>query len=230
MQQWLDVTANNLANSTTTGYKRDGFAFAEAMERVMASNGGDGRILGSIGNGAVPVAEFTIFDRGTVSTTGNPLDLAIDSPRGWFAVDRGGQTMYTRAGNFTLDAQRQIVDVCGNPVLDRRGNPITVPQGQIEISQTGAVSVGGRQVAEIAIYDGQMAKVGSSLYRAVGNPLLLDTRDVLVRQGALEQSNVNPVESMINLITIGRTFEISQKSITQQDELTQRLIQSLSER
>lgn len=226
-QKWLDVVSNNLANVSTNGFKRDELAFADAYVREMRTAGGAGRTIGSLGSGATLVSQYTVFEQGPVTATGNPLDLAITADNALFAVQTPQGTRYTRDGAFALDSERQLVTKQGYPVLDDSGSPISLPEGEFSISASGAILSEGQEVARIGVYSGTFRKAGGSLYEgsnaeAISEPSL--------SPGAIEGSNVNAVEAMIQMISVNRSFELAQKSITQQDELTQRLISSLQDR
>lgn len=224
-QQWMDVVANNLANASTTGFKRDSVAFDEAMLRELASG------VRQIGSGPVAPPPVTVFEPGAVEVTGNPLDLAIGSARGLFAIQAGPRTediRYTRDGSFTLNDKRELVNSSGAAVLDTQGRKIVVPQGTIAISNEGILTVNDEKVAEIGVYDSAgFQKEGANLYKAEASVTRIAAK---VRSGALEGSNVNAVESMVQMIGISRAFELAQKSIQSQDEQTQKMIQSLSDR
>src|SRR5579862_5330180 len=100
-QRLLDVTANNLANVSTNGFKSDGLIFRDALEANMSQNG---QPIGQMSFGVQSDGGFTNFEVGSISQTGNPLDVAITSPQGAFKVDIGnGQFRYTRDGAFRLD-------------------------------------------------------------------------------------------------------------------------------
>lgn len=225
-QQAMDVLTHNLANVSTTGYKRDGLAFNDALVRELKW---DGQQIGSLGAGAAPMQQYTSFEVGSINETGNPLDVAIAAERGMFAVTDKGQTAYTRNGSFGLDAQRRLVTQEGHPVLDAQGREITLPDGVPSIMSDGTVVVGGETVAQIGVYDASsFTKRGSNLFTASG-PVTPVAAPIL-KSGALEGSNVNAVEAMVQMIQLSRQFEMSQRSIVSQDELTQRLIQSLQDR
>lgn len=228
-QQQLDMVANNLANVSTNGFKRDGLAFADTLERQMNVGGSP---IGSLGCGAHVVGQFTIFDKGPMSQTGRNLDVAIQADKGLFAIhvpDQSGQgnptTMYTRDGSFATNADGQLATKDGYPVLDASGNPIDIKSGAVKIGNDGTVTVNDVSAGRIGVFDGQFSKVGSNMYLATGTPQAID--NAVVSPGFVEGSNVNAIQSMIDLITIGRSYELSQKSMSQQDELTQKLIQSL---
>ncbi len=226
LQEWLDVASNNLANVNTTGFKRDELTFRDAMERELRPAGG-GHALGSMGAGAISFSAHTVMEGGAVQATGNPLDLAIEDPRGMFAVETPRGLRYTRDGAFKLDPQGMLVTQQGHPVLDDTLSPIGPLTGALRVDANGEVFADGDSVARIGVFAGAFRKEGGNLFQSGNAEPLEESR---VAPGALESSNVNPIEAMIAMITVQRAFELSQKTISQQDELTQRLIQSLQER
>src|SRR5579862_5904364 len=140
-EQWLDTISNNLANASTTGFKRDGMTFQATLQQVSA-NGGAGGSVGTISSGTVIATPFsTLGELGPMTPTGNPFDVAIKNPGAMFAVkESSGQVSYTRDGSFTLDPERNLVTQSGAKVLDESLNPITIPAGQISISSTGTIT------------------------------------------------------------------------------------------
>ena len=231
-QDWLDVVSNNLSNVNTTGYKRDGMMFQELMERNLFANGGGGENLGVLGSGPTAKSQFTVWEPGSVATTGNPLDVAILTNQGLFAVQAGDQVRYTRGGNFARDAQGFLVTKNGERVLDNERRPINLgPGGQPDIDPQGIVTVrqddgSTEEVGRLGIFIGTFRKQSNSLYNS-DNAILMPENEVNLRSEALEQSNVSAVEMMIDMITLSRTFELAQKAISTQDEQTGRLLDSL---
>jgi flagellar hook-basal body protein len=223
-QQWLDVVAHNLANSSTTGFKRDGLAFNDGLVRELSGPGGRGGSIGSLGSGAVLQGKYTDRSVGTINRTGNRLDVAILGDEGAFAVRTQAGVRYTRDGSFTLDHQRRLIDQRGNPVLDRNLQPIVVPPGQPEFDATGQLLVDGEFVAQIGVWQGEMTKVGHSLHAAAQPKLVEWPR---LEPMALEGSNVNAVSEMVSMIRLNRAFELAQRQIQSQDESLERLIQTL---
>lgn len=222
-QRMLDVTANNLANVSTTGFKKDGVLFRDALEANMTVAG---RPLGKMSYGVIAEGQFTDFAQGPISPTGNPLDVAITDSKGAFKVDLGnGKTGYTRDGSFRLDEQKQLVTKDGHPVLNDRDQPITLEGAKIAIEKNGAITVDGAEVATLGVFDGTFTKQGGNLY-ASNDAQASDT--ISVQSQALEGSNVNAIEAMVQMITVQRGFDLAQKAVSQHDELTQRLLQSLS--
>lgn len=231
LQRGMDVTANNLANTSTTGFKRDGLIFQDTLQREMYANGGFGQSVGKLGAGAQAVEEYTIRENGAINLTNNPLDMAITSPTGMFAIKVGNETKYTRDGAFAIDEQRRLVTKNGYPVLDPSGDEITIPAGAIQVDDGGAISVGGAVIGQVGVFNlnanSAFIKEGENLFSATNGASAVD--DSPIAASSLEASNVNAVESMLDMIKIGRLFELSQKNIQGQDELLQRLISSLNE-
>lgn len=224
-QRRLDVLAHNLANAATSGYKRDGVAFADVLVRELYANGGMGEHLGSIGSGPSLSRQFTVMERGPITHTGNGLDVAIEDPECMFAVQTKFGVRYTRNGAMQLNASGELVDSRGNLVLDDRMQPITVGGAPAQIQPDGEIVAGDQTFGRIGIFRGAFAKVGENLFESTDAQPDADCR--LVPQ-SLEGSNVNPVQEMIRMIEVSRSFEMAQRSIVQQDELTKTLIQSLN--
>ena len=238
-QLWLDVVANNLANVNTTGFKRDGIQFSDWMERKLFADGGNGAQIGTLGAGPAPFKPFVAWNVGTMSTTDNPLDFAITTEKGVFAIQApsvpGGPNpniVYTRDGSFQLNADGQIVDKHGWPLLDENMKPITLDTGQIpaadEMGNVGPTKPSddgtAGAMAKIGLFEGEFTKLGDNLFTSKNAKIAADAR---IQPRTLEGSNVNTVETMIQMITVSRSFELAQKSITTQDEMTGRLIESL---
>ena len=222
-QKWMDVITQNLANTSTIGYKRDGVAFANMVERQMQLGAFN---LGTLGNGPQQVGEFTEFEPGALIATKNPLDVAIGGEKGVFGVQTPNGIAYTRDGSFGLNSERVLVNKQGYPVLSDASQPIRLDAGEVRIQQDGSIEVDGKPSGKIGVFDGTFQKIGGSLFSATGRTTTIETE---LKPQSLESSNVNAIESMVQMITLNRTFELAQKSISQQDDLTQRLIQSLQE-
>ena len=223
--RWMDTITNNLANASTTGFKADQVSFSDVFVREVYDNGGAGSYLGSVGTGPVEVGQFTRFDLGAAHQTSNPLDVALGSTQTMFSVkDANGDVRYTRDGSFQLDETRTLVNKTGLKVLDPRGQPITFKeQGEVSIEPDGTIMQGGSQIGKLGIFSGTFKKEGFNLYEA-GN--ITASTDPKVQQGFLEGSNADAVSSMIDFIQVNRLFEMAQKSIQAQDEMTGKLIEN----
>lgn len=198
-----EVVAHNLANADTSGFK---------AERVFAQAVGD----------LLP-APNTATDRtaGTLQVTGNPLDLALGG-EGFFVVDTPGGERLTRGGAFQLDAEGRIVDANGNALLGE-GGAILASGGEISVGKDGSVRVEGREVGRLRL---ETVPQGANLVHAGANLLLPDPaggplpdEQRLVKQGALETSNVNTVGSLVDMIEIQRAYTAVQRAVTTLDDI-----------
>ncbi len=240
----LDVIANNLANINTVSFKRDRANFEDLFYRYRPLPGGQdsaGNLTPTgigIGLGSRVSSTQTDFDQGSFQMTGNQLDVAIEG-NGFFPVlDPSGETLYTRAGNFSVDANGNLV--MGSASIGRPLDPAIViptdatdivisPEGLIQVrqyAQTQLSQVGQIQLALFVNPDG-LQKLGDNLYRETdssGTAILsnpgIDGLGV-VRQNALESSNVEPVQELIDLITTQRAFELNSQVVQAGDQIMQ---------
>ena len=245
METKLDVIANNLANIETTAFKADRANFEdlfynhEVYPGVQDTSGQYTPTGIAIGYGSRVSSVQTNFVQGAFRQTGEALDLAIEG-RGFFQVldPSSGETLFTRAGNFSINANGEIV--MGSASTGRLLEPsisIPVDATDISISAEGLVFVkqpGATQLAQVGqielaqfINPEGLLKIGENLYAetdasgtaTLGNPGQDGVG--LVRQNALEASNVQPVKELIDLITTQRSFELNSKAIQTGDELLQ---------
>jgi flagellar basal-body rod protein FlgF len=213
-----DVIANNLANATTAGYKGDR-AVQQAFPAMLLQQVQTGRQIGSLSLGTRVADVVTDGSQGAIRNTGNAYDLAIAGD-GFFSVQAATGVRYTRDGSFSVDAKNQLVTARGEPVLDKNNRPITIPASgdRATIDEQGNVIANGRTIATLAVtvLDPQtLRKQGDDLYQ--GTPQRGGAQG-RVEQGYLEQSNVNSVREMVDLIETMRSFEASQKVTQSLDE------------
>ncbi len=245
MQTKLDVIAHNLANVNTVGYKKnranfeDLFYRQEALPGAQDDAGGQTATGTAIGLGTQVSSVQTNFAQGAFMTTGNTLDVAIEGP-GFFQVQDPvtSETVYTRAGNFSVNAQNNLV--LGSAQTGRLLDPqVSIPQDatDVDITFDGRVLVtqqGASQPTEVArltlatfINAEGLLKLGENLYReteASGTPVVANPGQSglgILRNGALEASNVEPVQELIDLITTQRSFELNSQAIQAGDEILQ---------
>lgn len=197
----LDVLSQNVANMRTAGYRAE-------------------RLAVDFRTGLLENTPTLDMADGSLSTTGHPLDLAIRGP-GFFAVDVNGQTMLTRNGQFHIDADQQLVDSAGHPVLGQSG-PITLNHTHVQIDATGAISDGKASVDSLRIVDvgkpSALRDMGDGLYSYTGDDGEFIGR---IQQGALEQSNVDPGEEMVRLMALSRHAQSVQRAIQAYDAALQ---------
>ncbi len=210
--QELDLAANNLANANTSGFRGQRLSFRTQMMTASAAASASTRAVNSFG---VLSAPRTDFSQGTIEQTGNPLDLALEGS-GFFAVQSPTGVLYTRNGGFHLTRDGALVTAQGYPVLGDSG-PITLPKGTPEISSAGVLSVDGNVAGQLQLTtfaaDVPLTSVGD-IYYSAPSAAVTPATSVTVRQGALENSNVNPVEGAVGLIEIQRNAEMMQRALT----------------
>ncbi|MDZ7373222.1 MAG: flagellar basal-body rod protein FlgF [candidate division KSB1 bacterium] len=219
----LEVIANNLANVSTAGFKRDRVTFRQTLDAELAVAAETGETQGA-------QEVVTDFSQGPLEKTDRPLDLAIDG-EGFFVVQTAAGERYTRAGSFRLDAAGRIVTPDGYPVLGERG-PIVLHEGSVEVRSDGEIWQKGVAVGRLRVVNfpnlRALAKEGHSLFRLRDpnvRPVALE--NVRIKQGYLEGSNVNALEEMVEMMVVVRNFEAEQKAIQTQDETLSRAINEL---
>jgi flagellar basal-body rod protein FlgG len=236
----VEVIANNMANINTTGFKRSRAEFTDLLyqsERVAGQpNAGAQNTVpegANIGLGVRTAAVRQLHIQGSLTQTGNPLDLAING-RGFFQVaGPNGETLYTRDGAFNKNANGQLVTLDGFLVQPQ----ITVPQNtiQVTVNSTGQVfaqvdgvqnlqSIGQLTLANFANEVG-LDPMGGNLFRetlASGAPVVTvpgDPGTGTINQGYLENSNVDPVKEISDLISAQRAYEMNSKVIQAADDM-----------
>ena len=221
-----DVIANNLANAETTGFKVDQ---AFTRERPVASQGfGTAapsiQMLERLGGGVLVEDTFTDFKQGAL-IDGNDLDLGLEG-KGFFVVrdeTAPDGLAFTRDGRFTRNLDGHLVDGEGRRVMSDRGDrPIRLGTGQVEISPDGRINVDGESVAKLRIADpaeGALRKVGGNLYHAAEGTAAPAATDVSVAQRKYETSNVDPIQSMNQLVQSGRSVQAAARFIDFHDQM-----------
>jgi flagellar basal-body rod protein FlgF len=224
LQRSLDVAANNLANLDTAGFKVESLMVQTDAEtpRTLPNTQPIKYVLD---NGVA-----RNFGQGSLEQTGASLDVAIEGD-GFFAVQTADGVRYTRDGRFGVDAQNQLTDHNGNPVLGG-GSTITVdPQkADIAIAKDGTISQGGKTIGKLdAARFANLAglkKQGDNLYDAQGQAPTAAT-DVSLHQGMVEKSNVQPILEITNLIAITRAYDRVTQMMSQNQDLSESAIQRL---
>jgi flagellar basal-body rod protein FlgG len=226
--QRMDVITHNLANINTYGFKKDRMVFESVLKDAKIPTDAGGRVT----DGPV-IADFTIvtdFSPGSAKQTGNPLDISLDGD-GFFVINTPDGKAYTRQGNFQLDSANRIVTSEGYE-LQGDGGPITIKGGKLEIDTKGAVFVDGQQVGTINVVDFpkpyNLQKIGSSLFvpsdPSAGEQPAVDTR---VKQGSIEESNVQTISEMVLLIENCRAYEQCVKTIQSYDQMASKAANDL---
>lgn len=213
LERSMQTIANNLANVSTEGFRREGVVFAEWVDRLPT----DGGSLSQ----ATAMIRTTDFSQGGLSATKNPLDLALEG-EGFFALQTPDGVALTRVGSFKLLPSGELAAHDGARLLDGGGAPIVVPSNasNISIARDGTISVDGLASAQIGVVSVadplQMSRIGETRFVPDGD--LAPAANASVIQGFVEQSNVNAVLEMTRMIDVQRSYEAGQSILQSEDE------------
>lgn len=202
----LEVSANNIANSSTPGYNAQKMVFSDYLVK-------DNKRKDAYAN---DVSTYRDTTKGSMRMTNNPFDLAITGP-GYFIVDTPFGARYTKSGNFQLNAEGSLVNSDGYPVLGNDLGQITIPaNGQrVVINGAGQVIVDGNDVGQVGIAEfaneQKMERMGSTLYKS-NEPAQPPEKSRIV-QGGVENSNVNAVSELVRVQEVSRSVGNTSKFI-----------------
>jgi len=228
-----DVTANNLANVSTAGFKRDLVVFrsrpSEPAEDASLDSGGP-EFLEEIGGGALISEIFTDLQQSGLRATGRALDIALDG-EGFLGVSNGqsGERFYTRSGNLMV-SQGYLTTQGGMYALDDTGRPIEVTSGDVTVASDGTILEAGEAVSRLMVVKPStaqgMRKVGATLF-AMSPAAREVASKAVVRSGFLETSGANPVIEIANMIESMRAYEANLQLIKLQDSTLERAVQDV---
>ncbi len=240
----LDNIANNLSNSSTSGFYARRLQFADLVYQNVIMPGAAATQQTTIaaglqvGLGTMPGASEVLQTQGNLASTSNPLDLAIQG-LGFFQVTLpDGQIAYTRSGSFHLDAQGNVVTANGNPLqpnitIPANATTVTVgSDGTVSVTQSGQTAAQQVGSVQLAMFPnpGGLNSVGNNLYlptTASGDPIIGAPGAAegmgTIQQGMLEQSNVDIVQEFVNMIVAQRAYESNSRVVTSADQMLQDL-------
>jgi flagellar basal-body rod protein FlgF len=208
----LDILSNNLSNVNTTGFKEEKPFYTLLNETMQTSPGGELGVV--INNQAVLSRGALNVSNGSLSLTGRDMDLALTG-NGFLAVQAPQGVRYTRNGSLVLNSKSVLCTADGFPVLGEKGI-ITLGPGKITVDGQGDVSLNGTRVDRLktASFEnpGALLREGNSLLAPSSGQTAKPAAELDIKQGYLEQSNVNPISSIVGLVGIMRQFESIQKS------------------
>ena len=220
--QALEVSAHNLANLNTAGFRGQQTTFQSlmAVSRPTAPNVLNNVLNSATNNFGVLEGAHMDMTAGNLETTGNPLDVGIEG-RGFFVIQTAGGTRYTRNGSFQVSSSGVLVTEAGDPVL---GDPalgakgvINVPAGAVSIASDGTLSVNGAVAGSIQLVEfapgTKLTSEGGTLIAAPEGSAKPAPEPTL-RQGTLESSNVNSISSVVTLIGVQRQAEMLQRAMS----------------
>ncbi len=240
----IDALANNLANVNSAGFKQILTRVAQSGKDVgpgaaddiaRQAQAGKRTPASEAGNWA-PVSRANLYHAvdnrpGPVSATGRETDVAIMG-RGFFEVETPEGKRYTRDGSFSLNAQKQLMTP-GGFLVQGEGGPIAAAGNEFSIGSDGTVAVDGKIVSRLKLVDfsdpSQLEHMGDSLLSA---PEFLEAtpvppQEVVVAQAHLEGSNVNPIDTLVAMITAQRAFEVQSSVLKTEDEMLSKSVNSL---
>ncbi|PQA87420.1 flagellar hook-basal body complex protein [Hyphococcus luteus] len=220
----LNSVANNIANASTAGYRREGMLFSEYVRAL----GPQDRSISQANVGG----HYFDATPGAVTQTGGMFDVAIDG-EGYFLVETPFGERLTRQGSFMLNAEGQLVTSAGHRVLGDGGSPIAIPPEatSITIAQDGSIAADGAPIGKLGLVTVEptaLAREGANLLRAEE-----EYREVefpKLRQGFIEESNVNTVLEVSRLIEVQRAYEMGQQLLKDEDERISKTVDAMRRR
>jgi len=229
-----DVIANNLANASTVGFKQNRsvdvafptYLISRLSDQQVKTLDGTAELRPNIGlmGGGVAVQDVTTdFSQGSHLQTQNPLDLSVNGSNFFTVMAPNGKTFLTRDGSFSLDANGRMVTKDGLPVLGHNGE-IYIDGSQMTVDNEGNITVDGKAQDQLLIVkpqdETQLTKVGHSLFEASPQARIDKAPDdIEVQQGFLEQSNVNSMMEMVNMIDNYRSYELNSRIVSTYDHV-----------
>jgi flagellar basal body rod protein FlgG len=224
----LDVVAQNVANAPTPGFRASSVAYREAPARAPdAPPATDAEIRMSTLDAVVPS-----WQPGPLEETGGALDLAIEGD-GLFAVRTDAGVRYLRGGSMTCDRDGVLMTSSGHPLLDVEGRPIRLPaEAEPVVGEDGTIRAGERTVGRLAVVWFESPSVlsheGDNLYTAAAGATPIAAPG-LVRQGVIEQANVNVVRGMIDLVSLTRSYEATLRAMESFQNIDRRTVRDLAQ-
>ncbi len=223
----LSVIAHNMANTNTTGYKKEGAIFSEYIAALSPDMPGDdvkhslsmGRLAGHVSD----------FSSGTMKMTGGQLDLALEG-EGFFTIQAPEGIRLSRAGHFMTNQEGIVVNADGLPLLDAGGGTIQIPfeARLIAIGGDGTISADGLELARIGIVRADplgLQRRGDNLWEAVNG--YEPAEEARLLQGFLEDSNVQPLEEIARMIEVQRMYDAGQKLLDLEHERINKVISTV---
>ena len=228
-QRTMDVIASNLANANTAGYKTERVLFSDYLVSQKDTDvAPGGRVLAFTQDRAT----YRDHTAGSLTQTGNPLDLALGG-NGFFSVQTPSGVRLTRSGSFALQADGTVVDSAGNSLLDSGGSPIQLPPGdsKIQIAADGTISGASGQIGKVGVVDvtdlNGLTPEGGKLFRSTVPPQPVAQPKIV--QGAIESSNVQPISELTTMMQTERDFQFVTQFVQSENERQQNSIDKITQ-
>ena len=226
-QRTMDVIANNIANANTGGFKAQRVLFSDFLSQQHGVNAPAG---GAVLHYTQDRATYLDRKDGSLTRTGNPLDVALSGP-GFFTVSTPAGPRLTRSGTFGLMSDGHIADLSGNLVMDKNGNPLQLSPSDTDIciSGNGTISTENGIVGQIGVVTvddtNQLVPEGGTLYRATG--ATTPAAQPKVSQGTVEASNVQPINELTQMIQTQRNFQFVSQFVESENQRQQSAIDKI---
>ncbi len=224
--QSLDLVANNLANSSTGGFKTDGEFYTLFSSEAAGED--------ESGPSSVPMIrrQWTDFTAGLLESTNNPLDFGI-SGKGFFVVQGDSGPVYTRNGNFRFSNSGALVTNEGYPLLQQNGQPFKANTSlPLDVSRDGEISQNGNSIGRIKIVEfsdsSNLTKRGANDFLNTTGQEPVDSTTTQVYQGKIEASNVSASHGAVRIVGLSRQFEMMQKAITLSNDMSKKAIEEVA--
>jgi flagellar basal-body rod protein FlgF len=217
----MQLVANNIANASTTGFRREGMAFSEHIKRLE-----EGPSL-SMANGNARHIDLT---QAGLSQTGGTFDFAIQGD-GFFQIETPNGLRLTRAGSFTPNADGELVTPDGYRVMDEGGGAVFIPPdaAQISLAQDGTLSADGESLTRMGLWQPvdplRLTHEGGTLFASPAG--LEPAEGGVLLQGFIEESNVNPIAEVSRMIEVQRAYEMGQGLLDREDDRVRSVIRTL---
>ncbi|OEG61918.1 flagellar basal-body rod protein FlgG [Halanaerobium saccharolyticum] len=235
LEKKSNIRSNNLANVNTNGFKKSEGVTGSFPEMLLSriEAGKADQEIGELSTGAYMEHSFKDMSQGAFQRTDNTLDFAVEG-EGFFVIETEAGERYSRDGNFTINADSELVTQSGNHVLDTEGNRIQlIPDQDFRVSADGQITFNnglqGSQIALVNFEDqSELLQEGDNLYTAQEGASVLES-EAGIAQGYLESSNVKIVEEMAKMIKTTRHYESNQKVISSIDETLSKVINEVGQ-
>jgi flagellar basal body rod protein FlgG len=224
--QSLDLVANNLANSSTSGYKTDGEFYTLFASEAAGED--------ASGLSSVPMIQrqWTDFGQGLLEPTNNPLDFGI-SGKGFFVVQGPTGPLYTRNGNFRFSSDGSLITSEGYRLLQQNGQPFKANTAQpLQVSRDGEITQAGNSIGRIQLAEfqtpGSLTKFGANYFSNPEGQASADAQGAQIYQGKVEASNVSASHGAVRIVGLSRQFEMMQKAISLSNDMGKKAIEEVA--
>lgn len=223
LEENMRIVSNNVANMNTTGFRGQNMVFTEHISDPRGQKEPISMVL--------DYGQYQVTDPGPLTITDNPFDLALVGP-GWFGVQTANGVQYTRSGNFSLNANGELVTQRGLPVVDEGSAPIIIPEGVVDVGvdRSGVISSEEGEIAKLMLVEFDNTQTlnpaGNGMYET--DAAAQEASQTTVLQGSVEGSNVQPVLEMTRMIEVLRKYQAVQRLVQTEHERMRTAVQRIA--